>query len=184
MKKMLLAALMAAISMGSQAASPTLAGQTISAYLGSVSAPVERYTDLGDFAPFVVVNGPSDKLNFNDVFSLDVDGDHFTVTFYAEGTFGNDTALHLDNLTFLGEPGEGVGQLTGVTLSSNLGDLPVNVTNDSITVDISNRSVVTQSYFSGKFQVSSVPEPGTLLLSGLGLMAIASLRVRRGAAAR
>lgn len=182
MKKTLWAVALSTLAMAgqyAQAASPSLAGQTVEAYVGSVNEPIERFDDFGTFAPFVVEDGPDDRINFGDVFTLDVDGDGFTVTFYAHGNWGSDTALHIDGLAFTDEQGQASGGLAGVTLTSNLGDLPVTWTPSSIKVDMSGLNVATQSYFSGKFVVSSVPEPSALLMSVMGIAAMAAVFRRR-----
>lgn len=182
MRKTLSAIALSALAMAgqhAQATTPTLVGQTVEAYLGSVNAPIERFDDLGVFAPFIVQEGPSDRINFGDVFTLDVDGGGFTVTFYADGSWGDDTALHIDGLTFADEQGQPLGGLSGVTMTSNMGDLPVTWTPSSVKVNLSGLNVATQSYFSGKFAVSSVPEPSTLLMSVMGVAGMAAVFRRR-----
>jgi len=177
------------------AASHTLAGDEIDAgmYFG-----LERISGFQLDHPFIVLDGSSDqKRNFSG-FTLDVDGDKFSIKYSSASTvcsfcppgsnalrdkpstsaplsyltFADHVFLRLSDLDFLPTN----STLSSLTIDTNIDGYTLKVGTDAVNLGLGGTNFSSETYFIGHFnvsRVSAVPEPPqwAFMLTGfLGIM--------------
>lgn len=176
MKKIILAAVLAASSFVGSACASVLTGDTVTL----------TFRPLSYSLPFIVGDGTDLTIN-NFQFDLNggADGNRFLFTTDNDGSFAGRTSLTLSGLDFTDK-----SALTGFGLvSASLTDFSFTTTADSITFNFSDDFARQGTVIDGFFQTaapassSQVPLPGTLPLLALGLGVLyAGGRVRRSVA--
>jgi hypothetical protein len=174
MKKIILAAALAALSFAGSASASVLTGDTVTLTFRPLSYSLQ----------FVVGDGTDLTVN-NFQFDLNggADGNRFIFTTANDGDFVGRTSVTLSGLDFTDK-----SVLTGFDLvSTSLTDFLFTTTADSITFNFSDafarQGTVIDGFFETAASSSQVPLPGTLPLLALGLGALyAGARVRRSAA--
>lgn len=169
--KIVLFALSLLLTTSSYALPVSLAGDTIDAMMIrtiDTGYGTGRINGYGLDAPFIVVDGPSDKKTYSSAFDLDVDGDRFTINFLSSAGWQPGTVFRLDDLDF-STPAESI--LTDLDIFTNLTGYTLNVGNDFIELGLGGTRFDTDTFFTGHFVVSSAPEPSAFMLIMPGLLA-------------
>jgi hypothetical protein len=115
-------------------------------------------------APFQVVDGASDQKQYSGAFKVNVDNLSFDIDFLSLNGWQDGVVLRLSNLNFL--PSELVP--FDLVLDTNLAGLTWSVGADYVDINLYSIHQAPDSYIHGQFHV---PEPDTLLLILLGLVA-------------
>jgi len=157
------------------ASAATIAGDTIDAYAGGFYG-IERIKGFGLDAPFVVKDGRSDTKQYSNAFTLDVDGDGFSVNFYFFSQLADGFRLNLVDLNF---DAPSPVALVDLDVTTNLSGVTFKVGPESVQINLGNVKTDNGMYFNAKFLTSPVPEVSTVALLGLGLVAIAGCHLSR-----
>jgi hypothetical protein len=166
-------------------AAPTLAGDTIDAGMYrtvDTGKGIGRIVGFGLDAPFVVADGVSDLKRYSVAFELDVDGGKFALDFINPSQWGAGIVLRLSGLDFASAQ---ASQLSSLSVDTNLVGYTLNVGRDFVELGLAGVKGTRDSYFNASFNVSSVPEPSSYAMLGLGLGALgfAARRAKRKARA-
>lgn len=133
---------------------------------------VGRVCCYGLDAPFQVFDGNSDQKEYSGAFKLDVDNLSFDIDFMSLNGWQDGVVLRLSDLNFL------AGHIVpfGLVLDSNLDGLTWSVGADYVDINLYSIHQTPDSYIHGQFKV---PEPGTVLLTLVGLVAVWAIRRKR-----
>lgn len=163
----------------------SLAGDSIDAsmrFTVDTGYGLGRIKGHGLDGPFVVADGASDARQYAGVFTLDVDGDGFAVSFIFQAGWQEGVVLRLEDLDF-GAPGS--TNLSDVVVDSNLAGYTLSFGPRDITIGLGGTQFTTDTYLRGRFVAAAVPEPSSWLLLGAGLgAAVLATRGRPGGARR
>lgn len=135
---------------------------------------IGRISGYGLDAPFVVQEGNADQQQYSSSFSLDVDGNGFSIWFLSMAGWQDGIVLGLSDLDFspMGS------SLSSVKVDTNLVGYALTTGPDWIDIGLGETHFTADTYFIGTFEVSSVPEPSTIALVFLGLLGVSALRKR------
>ncbi|MFC3376523.1 PEPxxWA-CTERM sorting domain-containing protein [Rugamonas sp. CCM 8940] len=164
---------------GAQAA-PTLLGDTVDAGMYrtvDTGHGVGRINGFGLDAPFVVQAGTADLQHYSVAYSLNVEGDKFLIDFLHPSQWGSGIVFRLSGLDF----SPAGGHLSSLTVDSNLSGYTLKVGKDYVEIGLAGVKGTADSYFTGSFNVSAVPEPSSwaMLALGLGALGAAARRQKR-----
>lgn len=171
LKSNIVTAVLLATTVSAWAGPITLAGDTIDA---SIERTVPSWWGSGRVygygldGPFVVQEGPQDTHNYSAVFDLNVDGLLFSIDFLTTAGWQEGIVLRLTDLSFA--PGT---FLSSLTVDTNIQGYSVRTSSDSVEIGLGGTRFTADSYFTGRFNVSQVPEPATLSLLAVGLLGTA-----------
>jgi len=134
-----------------------------------------RISGYGLDAPFVVQDGNADQHQYSSAFKLNVDGNSFSIWFLSMAGWQDGIFLRLSDLDFspMGST------LSSVNVDTNLVGYTLAAGPDWVDIGLGGTHFTAGTYFTGTFDVSSVPEPASMALVSLGLLAVSALRKRR-----
>ena len=180
--KYLLIVIAILFSTAAGAAPISLEGQRLDAYLERIkpttnSLPLGRISGFGLDAPFIVVNGDSDKLQYDRLFTLDVDQDSFTIDFIGKARWGDGIVFRLlqADLGFA----RNTSLWSDLSYNTNIAGLKIDKGPGWISLDLSMVPFTSEHYFTGYFTAAQLPEPSALqILLGFLLVVLNIVRKR------
>lgn len=132
---------------------------------------VGRITGFGLDVPFSVEEGAADRKQYSVAYTLDVDGDHFGIDYLNPFSWGTGIVFRLEDLDF-----SNGALLESLVVDTNMVGYVLTVGADFIEINLGGVRGTRDAYFNGQFitaQAAQVPEPSSLALLALGLVAVA-----------
>lgn len=180
-----LTCLIAALSMNAQASD--LNGDSIDAAMIrtiDTGYGLGRITGYGLDQPFIVIDGPTDRQQYSNAFTLDVDAHGFSLQFLSTAGWQEGTVLRLSDLDF-GTSGTNI--LSGVNVETNLTGYSLSTGSNYLEIVLGGTQFTESTYLNGTFVISAVPEPGVFTLLALApvpMFLMAYRRVKRSSSSQ